>query len=433
MLPDEDGATGVTEKRIGIMVDRAAERRGVFPADVSSQVHGDGAFDELLKVEVSRSARHLRPLSLLMLGLDGVEADRTVSGKSGRNALMEKVASLTKKSVRQCDVVARYGRDKLAIILVETSKLDAIATADRIRRILEDTDLGQRDVFPHANCSVNAGIGVASYPVDACEQGRLVVKAEEALSAAKAVGGNPVIPAEQELFLMANYRERSLYFLCKRCLDIILSLLLLVVAAPLLLLIALLVKVDSPGPAFFRQPRVGLRKQVFEGETVWQLAVYSMYKFRTMYHRRDRGMHWRFMKALIGQDEDEIVLLRTNSGSAVNKLSGDPRVTRVGKVLRRTNLDELPQVFNVLRGDMSLVGPRPPILYEVAEYAPHHWRRLQTVPGCTGLWQVSGWCTTGFEEQVKIDIDYIEHQSLWLDMKILLKTLPAMLSAKGGR
>lgn len=405
----------------------------MVPVDEPTQAHDDRAFYELLEAEASRSVRHLRPLSLLMVGVDGLEVDSTVSGQTGRDALVEKVASLTKKSVRHCDAVARYGRDKLAIILVETNKLDAISTADRIRHLVDETDFGQHDAFNHVNGSVNASIGVASYPVDACDQGKLVAKAEQALSAAKALGGNLVIPAEQELSLMGNYGEKRLYFLCKRCMDVIVSLLFLVIALPLLLLIALLVKVDSTGPAVFRQPRVGLRKRVLDGQTLWELAPFSMYKFRTMYHSRGRGMHWRFMKALIRHDEDEMVRLRAGSGSSVNKLSADPRITRVGKFLRRTNLDELPQLFNVLTGDMSLVGPRPPIVYEVAEYAAHHWKRLQTIPGCTGLWQVSGWCTTGFEEQVKLDIQYIERQSLWLDTKILLKTLPAMLSVKGGR
>jgi lipopolysaccharide/colanic/teichoic acid biosynthesis glycosyltransferase len=101
-------------------------------------------------------------------------------------------------------------------------------------------------------------------------------------------------------------------------------------------------------------------------------------------------------------------------------------------VLRKTTLDELPQLWNVLKGEMSLVGPRPPITYEVAEYEPHHWKRLQTIPGCTGLWQVSGWCTLGFEEQVELDIWYVEHQSLWLDTKILLQTVLAVLLRKGA-
>jgi len=279
---------------------------------------------------------------------------------------------------------------------------------------------------------VAATIGVASYPTDACQQTELVTKADQAVREAKALGGNLVRAASQELSLMGAYHEKRLYFLCKRCMDIILSLLFLVVTLPLFLLIALLIKVDSPGPVFFHQPRAGLRKRVVHGQTAWELSTFMMHKFRTMYRSRSRGMHWQFMKALIREDEDEVARLLNNSDRSVKKLTEDPRITRVGKLLRKTNLDELPQLWNVLKGEMSLVGPRPPIVYEVAQYEPHHWGRLQTIPGCTGLWQVSGWCTVGFEEQVELDVWYIEHQSLWLDMKILLQTVLAVLSRKGG-
>ena len=230
--------------------------------------------------------------------------------------------------------------------------------------------------------------------------------------------------------LMHIDRDKRLYFFCKRCIDIVLSMLFLVVTLPLLLLIALLIKLDSPGPVLFRQERVGAQKSSIAREEASQLRTFIMFKFRTMYHNSHPGIHQRFVSALIRGNETEAARLRNNS--AVNKLTNDPRVTRVGKVLRRTRLDELPQVWNVLRGDMSLVGPRPPIAYEVAEYEPHHWRRLGTIPGCVGLWQVSGWCTVGFEEMVELDTWYIEHQSLWLDLKILLRTPQAVLSGKGG-
>jgi len=237
--------------------------------------------------------------------------------------------------------------------------------------------------------------------------------------------------SEQELALTPIYRKKRLYFLCKRCMDIVLSLLFLIITLPLFLLIALLIKVDSPGPVFFKQERVGLRKRSIGGQKGWKLSTFTMYKFRTMYHNCNPGTHQQFTKALIRGAENEVARLRNNSDSVVNKMSNDPRITRVGKVLRKISLDELPQFWNMLKGEMSLVGPRPPIVYEVAEYKPHHWRRLETIPGFTGLWQASGWCTLGFEEMVELDIWYIEHQSLWLDVKILLQTVPAVLSGRG--
>jgi len=237
---------------------------------------------------------------------------------------------------------------------------------------------------------------------------------------------------DQGASLARIHEEKKRYFWCKRCMDIVLPLLILIITLPLFLLIALLIKVDSPGPVFFKQERVGLRKRSIGGQKGWGLGTFTMYKFRTMYHNCNPSIHQQFMKALIRSDENQLAHLRNNSDSMVNKLSNDPRFTRVGKVLRRISLDELPQLWNVLKGEMSLVGPRPPIVYEVAEYKPHHWRRLGTIPGFTGFWQVSGWNTLRFEEMVELDIWYIEHQSLWLDIKILLQTLPAVLSGKGG-
>ncbi len=238
--------------------------------------------------------------------------------------------------------------------------------------------------------------------------------------------------SEQVLTLPHVQRQRRLYFACKRGMDMALSGLALFITFPLLLLIALLIRLDSPGPALYRQRRVGLRKRSADGKHRWELGAFTMYKFRTMYDNCTAGIHKRFMKALIHNDAKEVACLRDNGHTVVNKLGNDPRITRVGKFLRKTRLDELPQLWNVLRGEMSLVGPRPALPYEVAEYRPHHRRRLEAIPGCVGLWQVSGWCTLDFEETMELDIWYVDHQSLWLDVKILLRTVPAILSGNGG-
>jgi diguanylate cyclase (GGDEF)-like protein len=415
---------------IRVAVDNALERRRQVRGGGLTDVHNNSSFYDSLEVELDRSKRQFRPLSLLMVGLD--ESNTDTPRDANTDAALPEVAGLVKKSVRSCDTVARYRGDQFAIVLAETNKRDAIDTANRLRRLIEETDSQQSEVFGHKVGGITASIGLASYPTDASEQMKLVAKAEQALHEAKRLGGNSVRAAEQELSLMASYNEKRLYFLCKRWVDVVASLMFLVVGFPLILLIALAIRVDSPGPAFFHQPRVGLRKRTVHGQTVWELTTFPMHKFRTMYRERGRGMHWQFMKALIQDDEDEVAHLRNNSTHAVKKLTEDPRITRVGRVLRKITLDELPQFWNVLKGEMSLVGPRPPITYEVAEYEPHHWKRLQTIPGCTGLWQVSGWSTLGFEEQVELDIWYVEHQSLWLDLKILLQTPLAVLWRKGA-
>lgn len=410
-------------------MDKTVEKRRLVRPDGLTEAHHYRAFHELLEAEIGRSQRHLRPLSLLMVGLDDLKECDDMPGHSVSDAILKEVAGLLEESVRKCDVVARYREDEFAIMLVEANKVDAIGTANRLRRLVEATSFEHYDVFAHKNHTVTTSIGVASYPTDSLEKMQLVTKADQALCEAKALGGNLVSTAGQELALLGTYREKWLYFLCKRCMDIVLSLLFLIITLPLFLLIALLIKVDSPGPVFFKQERVGLRKRSVGGKEVWELSPFTMLKFRTMYYGCNRSMHWQFIRALIRKDENDIVRLRSNSAPVLNKLTNDPRITRVGRVLRKTTMDELPQLWNVLKGEMSLVGPRPPLVYEVAEYEPHHWRRLETIPGCTGLWHVSGWCTLGFEEQVELDIRYIEHQSLWLDMKILLQTVPAVVSA----
>ena len=235
----------------------------------------------------------------------------------------------------------------------------------------------------------------------------------------------------RDLALVRTGRRKALYLPLKRCLDVVASAVLFVGALPLLLVIAVCVKLDSAGPVLFRQQRVRLRRRPPGNAQVPDLATFTMYKFRTMYHDCDPTLHHRFVKTLIRGDEREVERLRSENGP-LNKLRGDPRITRVGKVLRRTSLDELPQLWNVLKGDMSLVGPRPALPYEVEDYSPHHWKRLLTIPGCVGLWQVRGWCTLDFEQMVALDNWYVDHQSLRLDVQILLGTLPAVLAGKGG-
>jgi diguanylate cyclase (GGDEF)-like protein len=414
------------------VVVKAPEKPGRAQVDGLTELYDDRALHDFLRADFGRSQRYLRPLSLVLMSLDDLEAEDKSPERVASHAILNEVACLIQKSVRNCDRVARYGRDKFLVVLVESSRVDAIEIANRLRYLVEVADSERYGVSGHKSRAVTASVGVASYPIDACQETKLVTRAEQALHEAKGLGGNLVRVAEPELCPMRTYHDRRLYFLGKRCMDLIVSLLLLVVTFPLLLLIALAIKMDSPGPVLFRQPRVGLRKRVVDGEEVWELSTFTMHKFRTMCHEQGRGMHWQFMKALIEADEGKIARLTNDSASVIKKLTRDPRITRIGRVLRKTTLDELPQVWNVIKGEMSLVGPRPPIVYEVAEYEPRHWRRLEAIPGCTGLWQVTGWCTRGFDEQVDIDMRYIEQQSLWLDIKILLKTLPAVLSRKGG-
>jgi lipopolysaccharide/colanic/teichoic acid biosynthesis glycosyltransferase len=202
--------------------------------------------------------------------------------------------------------------------------------------------------------------------------------------------------------------------LLKRSIDILGSLFALAVSSPALLAVSVIVKLTSEGPILFRQERVGQYGRRF-----------TFLKFRSMYSGNDHAIHQEYVKNLIAGKVD--------SDQGTYKLTNDPRVTPIGKFLRKTSLDEFPQFFNVLKGEMSLVGPRPPILYEFEAYSPWQRRRMMTVkPGITGLWQVGGRSRVKFDDMVRLDLKYARTWSLWLDLKILGRTPRAVFSGDGA-
>ncbi len=214
------------------------------------------------------------------------------------------------------------------------------------------------------------------------------------------VGGIPLISVRQTHIGTWNA-------VVKRFMDIIGALVLGLLGTPLMVLIAVIIRLDSPGPAIFRQKRIGRGG-----------CPFVVYKFRTM---------------RVGAEEEQQRLADLNEADGpLFKIRNDPRHTRIGRWLRRTSLDELPQLFNVLRGEMSLVGPRPPMITEVQHYQDWHKQRLQVSPGLTGLWQVSGRSELPFDEQCMLDIYYIENWSPWLDLWIMVKTIPTVLLARGA-
>jgi len=225
--------------------------------------------------------------------------------------------------------------------------------------------------------------------------------------------------------------EHGGYYLAKRVLDIFAALILFLLLLPLMLMIALAIKIYSPGPIFFVQERVGSKRQTRGKKSYWKRVTFSCYKFRTMHHNADSSIHQAYIKALINNDHEQIHILQGDT-SSIHKLVHDSRITRPGKLLRKLSLDELPQLFNVLRGDMSLVGPRPAIPYEVKMYKSWHLQRLEAQPGITGLQQVTSRSTADFDEQVRLDIEYIHQQSLWLDIKIMLRTPLVIISTRGA-
>jgi lipopolysaccharide/colanic/teichoic acid biosynthesis glycosyltransferase len=220
-------------------------------------------------------------------------------------------------------------------------------------------------------------------------------------------------PAHPEIAKSPIAESQATAVAC-RLLDVVGATLLLVLLAPLLVLISLAVALDSPGRAIFRQRRVGRGGRAF-----------MVNKFRTMRSEASQEKHRAYVLQLIERDA-------LDDGGELFKLSADSRVTRVGRVLRKSSLDELPQLWNVLRGEMSLVGPRPTIEYEVETYPPSWFARFAVRPGMTGLWQVSGRSKLTYEEMVRLDIEYATNRSLWLNMKILVRTIPAVVLARGA-
>lgn len=198
------------------------------------------------------------------------------------------------------------------------------------------------------------------------------------------------------------------YDFVKRVIDIISGSVGLVLASPLMAYVAYKIRKEEPGsPVIFAQTRVGRNGKLF-----------TMYKFRSMCVDAEEKLD-----TLIEQNEVE---------GAMFKMKDDPRVTKIGKMIRRTSLDELPQLLNVVRGDMSLIGPRPPLEREVAEYTPHDMQRLLVKPGCSGLWQVSGRNEVGFAEMVDFDVKYIQNRSILNDIKIIFKTIKVMIKPNGA-
>jgi lipopolysaccharide/colanic/teichoic acid biosynthesis glycosyltransferase len=240
-----------------------------------------------------------------------------------------------------------------------------------------------------------------------------------------------IIISQPTAFEKKVARLDKLYYLIKRVIDLSLVIPSLVLLSPLFFFLWLMIRLDSSGPAIFMQERVGAKRIFKNGRWVWQTVTFPIYKFRTMRINATSKLHQEYISAYIAGDEALMAEIR---GAQKNtyKMTKDPRVTRIGRILRKLSLDELPQFLNVIRGEMSLVGPRPPIPYEVELYKPHHMARLTAIPGITGWWQVSGRAATSFEDMVKLDVEYIQKQSLWLDIKIILLTLPAAIAQKGA-
>ena len=377
----------VTEDPRGPMT--AAE--SVFAPELSGQASPHMRPDDVLPKhyflrqldrEKRRADRSKASLSMVLFRFDDTRDDPPGD--------VNRLLGVLCRSKRETDVVGYLSDDQIAVLLPDT---DAQGTTVLTRKVVAHTgELGLSTVS-------------ATYPGRVFEDLKVENRATQ--------NANPFL---LEGFEGANAGSYPL----KRSLDLVGAIAALLLLSPLMLIIAVVVAATSPGPVIFKQVRLGKRGVPF-----------TFYKFRSMHCQADDQIHREYVAKLITGDLEGI-----NQGEVTKplyKMKDDPRITRFGRLLRKTSMDELPQLFNVLKGEMSLVGPRPPLPYEAEKYESWHLRRiLEIKPGITGLWQVNGRSKTCFDEMVRMDLRYTRTCSLALDLKILLKTVKVVLEVRRG-
>lgn len=365
--------------------------------DQDHHFYDEPVFAEVLRLERKRAERSGRPF-LLML----IDVRKIVHRRDGKD-VFEKIISQLNLHTRETDIKGWQAyKSVIGIIFTEVGEHDKDFIIDRI------TQRVRNSLF----------YVIESSPFRAINFSMKWFPNGEKADEDHTYEANPLF--YPDLLEKALYKVFSLYV--KRVIDIIGGIVGLIIFSPLFLIVPILIKVTSPGPVFFRQERLGQLGKKF-----------VFLKFRTMHIDNDDGIHRNYISNLIdgGNISCDDSEKPGNEGSF--KIRNDPRVTMVGKFLRRTSLDELPQFINVLKGEMSLVGPRPPIPYECDKYKLWHMKRvIEVKPGITGLWQVEGRSSTSFDEMVRLDLKYIREWSLWLDVKILLKTPCVVVTAKGA-
>lgn len=361
----------------------------------SNEILSEEAFRRMISIERKRSERSQRPFVLLL-----IDTGRSQSGDKQARVLLDMLSAL-QGATRETDITGWYTTNSVAgvmfteIVLDNDNKEVLSTILSRIGALLrEKLDIDQ---FSRVKFSFHV------FPDDWNSQ-------------------DPERPSNPTLYPDLEKRQESnrLGRATKRMIDVLGSLSLLALLSPVFLAIAVAVKLTSEGPVLFRQKRIGEYGTPF-----------TFLKFRSMYTDNDSSQHKEYVRQLIaGQAAKQPT---DGNGEGVFKLTNDPRITPVGSFLRRTSLDELPQFLNVLRGEMSLVGPRPPVPYEVEAYATWHRRRLlEAKPGITGLWQVEGRSRVGFDDMVRLDLRYARNCSPWLDLKILIQTPKAVIAGNGA-
>ena len=366
---DEPGASGVY-------------RRLTLSPTSASHMLAKSQFLKQLQLEKRRTDRSKAPLSMIVFHTGVTDGQRIQN--------LKQLADLLQRSKRETDILGYLGEQRLALLLPDTNGVGVETLIRNLR--------GRAGDLEYSSSS-------STYPDQLFD----------ALLSTQKVS-TEAFP----LLIEDNSNSSSASALLKRAVDLAGAASLILLLSPLMLVTALAIAATSPGPVVFRQVRLGRRG-----------APFVFYKFRSMVTDADDQIHREYVQNLINGKYQEL-----NQGDVDNplyKLAADPRITRVGAVIRATSIDELPQLFNVLNGDMSLVGPRPPLPYEAEKYQSWHLRRvLEIRPGITGLWQVEGRSRTSFDDMVRLDLRYIRNCSLALDLKIMIKTILVVLRRDGA-
>jgi len=396
-------------------------------------------FDLRLCEERRRSERSGLPFSILTMDISDLA--ELVKQYPNLNLLQMKkaVSKMVRKNCRSIDIKSWYSDTSLKILLPETSMKNAHIISEKLH---ENFNNGFRSMFGIKNTiDIKKNMTITSFPEimnnsksSSSSKTEDINKSEKtSVFKSQIEGGTSRVlamkwePLSQTHLtwplysdLLTGYDLANVEKWIKRGIDIVGALVGIILFSPLMLVVAILIKFTSCGPFLFRQERMG-----FLGKT------FTFLKFRSMYTDCCEDNHREYVTKLIKNTLNTTNL--ESKSKSLFKMNDDPRITRFGRFLRKSSLDELPQLFNVLKGEMSLVGPRPPIPYEVEKYENWHLRRvLEVKPGITGLWQVKGRSSTTFNEMVRLDIAYVNNFSLWLDLKILFKTIWVILTAKGA-
>jgi lipopolysaccharide/colanic/teichoic acid biosynthesis glycosyltransferase len=357
------------------------------------EVLKEETFKRMIAVERKRTERSREPFLLMLLEGGNYQS----SEKNGR--ALDNTLSVLPISIRETDVIGWY-TDRTAVGVMFTG-LSCNDKNSILSAIINKVSTTLRDQLTSDQFN-QISISFHFFPDDWDQD-------------------NPGRPSNPSLYpdLLVPDKDRSSLLRIKQVMDFVGSALMLMLCAPLFLMIAVAIKATSRGPVLFRQQRVGQYGRCF-----------TFLKFRSMRTDNDHSVHKEYATKLIaGQLEHD----PSHGDGGIYKMTNDPRITRLGKFLRRTSLDELPQLVNVLKGDMSLVGPRPAIPYELAAYQTWHRRRvLEVKPGITGLWQVTGRSSVKFDEMVRLDLRYATSWSPWLDIKILVRTPRAVIGGAGA-